>query len=249
MVSKGIFFQFIIVIISCSFLQACGSTNTYAPVTEVSPIEPIPHSGTHRVMAGETLYSIAWRYGKDYRVVAKNNDIEPPYTVYTGQEISVRGKLVKKKPAISRPKSASAKTSTPAIYKDSILKKSREPHYRTTSWAWPVKGRVVRPYSNINKGIDIGGRQGQSVFAAAPGKVVYSGNGLKSYGNLIIIKHNNLYLSAYAYNKTILVREGEWVKQGQKIAKMGTNRRGRTVLHFEIRRAGKPLNPLKLLRK
>jgi lipoprotein NlpD len=102
-------------------------------------------------------------------------------------------------------------------------------------------------YSKKSKGIDIGDRVGTPIYASAPGKVVYAGNGLRGYGNLIIIKHNSQYLSAYAYNRRLLVREGDWVKKGQSIAEMGKAASGQAMLHFEIRRAGIPVNPLNLL--
>lgn len=114
-------------------------------------------------------------------------------------------------------------------------------------WVWPTEGKVLRPYSQNNKGLDIGGQSGQSVVAAAAGKVVYSGNGLRGYGNLIIIKHNKAFLSAYANNSHLLVKEGQAVKQGQKIAEMGNTDADRVKLHFEIRHFGKPVDPMQYL--
>jgi len=131
------------------------------------------------------------------------------------------------------------------------IKKSRhvtpsESLHPVSLWMWPVRGKIIDSYSAVNKGINIAGRQGEAIFAAASGKVVYSGHGLRGYGNLIIIKHNSLYLSAYAHCRLVLVKEGEWVKQGQKIAEMGSTGSNKTMLHFEIRRMGKPINPLSL---
>lgn len=122
-----------------------------------------------------------------------------------------------------------------------------EHEYAVKEWRWPAHGRILATYSSNNKGIDIGGAVGQPVYAAASGKVVYAGSGLRGYGKLIILKHNSQYLSAYAYNSHLFVKEGDWVKQGQKIALMGKNNLSETALHFEIRRAGKPINPLNLL--
>ncbi|WP_024301414.1 peptidoglycan DD-metalloendopeptidase family protein [Pseudogulbenkiania sp. MAI-1] len=115
------------------------------------------------------------------------------------------------------------------------------------AWAWPVKGKVLRGYSDSNKGVDIGGRMGQPVLAASDGKVVYSGNGLRGYGKLIIIKHNKTFLSAYAHNSQLLVKEGQAVKKGQPIAEMGNTDADQVKLHFEIRRFGKPVDPLQYL--
>jgi lipoprotein NlpD len=115
------------------------------------------------------------------------------------------------------------------------------------SWAWPVNGKLLRAYSDSNKGVDIGGRMGQAVVAAADGKVVYSGNGLRGYGKLIIIKHNKTFLSAYAHNSALSVKEGQSVKKGQKIAEMGNSDADQVKLHFEIRRFGKPIDPMQYL--
>lgn len=116
-----------------------------------------------------------------------------------------------------------------------------------TQWSWPTAGTLLTSYSSKNKGIDIGGRYGQPVIAAASGKVVYAGGGLRGYGKLVIIKHNSQYLSAYAHNNRLIVRDGEWVKRGQIIADMGQDGTRGAVLHFEIRLNGNPVNPLKLL--
>jgi lipoprotein NlpD len=116
-------------------------------------------------------------------------------------------------------------------------------------WAWPAKGKIVAGFSETAnlKGIDIAGKSGQPVLASGPGKVVYAGSGLRGYGKLIIIKHNNTFLSAYAHNREILVKEGQQVARGQKIAEMGDSDADQVKLHFEIRRLGKPVDPAKFL--
>ena len=115
------------------------------------------------------------------------------------------------------------------------------------SWMWPAKGSVIKGFSNDNKGIDIAGSRGQNVNASAEGQVVYSGNALRGYGNLVIINHNNEYLSAYAHNDVLLVKEGQKVKKGQVIARMGSTDADRVKLHFEIRYKGNSVNPRKYL--
>ena len=117
------------------------------------------------------------------------------------------------------------------------------------AWAWPAKGKIVAGFSETAnlKGIDIAGTAGEPVRASAPGRVVYAGNGLRGYGKLIIIKHNGTYLSAYAHNREILVKEGQQVTRGQKIAEMGNTDADQVKLHFEIRRHGKPIDPTKFL--
>lgn len=124
------------------------------------------------------------------------------------------------------------------------------PSNKEVTWGWPTVGKVVAEFSanGVGKtGINIQGKTGQSVVAAASGKVVYSGNGLKGYGELIIIKHSDELLSAYAYNRKRLVKEGSWAKKGQRIAELGGAGKDLSVLHFEIRKKGKPVNPLKYL--
>ena len=118
----------------------------------------------------------------------------------------------------------------------------------TVEWIWPARGRIVARFTDSgNKGVDIAGRVGDPVLASAPGKVVYSGSGLRGYGKLVIIKHNKTYLSAYAHNNQILVKEGQTVAKGQKIGEVGATDADSPRLHFEIRRLGKPVDPMKFL--
>ncbi|MCL6261884.1 peptidoglycan DD-metalloendopeptidase family protein [Craterilacuibacter sp. RT1T] len=139
------------------------------------------------------------------------------------------------KPAVAATEpAASANSNKPAL--DSSI-----------GWIWPTEGKVVRRFSEQNKGLDIGGKLGQNVIAAGDGKVVYSGSGLKGYGKLIIIKHDKVFLSAYAHNDELLVKEGQSIKKGQKIATMGNTDTDQVKLHFEIREYGKPVNPEKYL--
>ena len=235
----------------CLSLVACADSDVYAPVADISGYEAIPKSGKYRVVAGDTLYSIAWRYGSDYQVLAENNDIAAPYDIQRGQTIYLRGKP--QKPAVvvakPQPKPITAKAPVKKTPKRPTFNAKKEPNYSIKRWGWPAKGKVLAAFSSKNKGIDIGGTIGAPVYAAAPGKVVYAGDGLRGYGNLIILKHNSKYLSAYAYNSRLKVREGQWVKKGQVIAAMGRSARQHPSLHFEIRRAGMPVNPLKLLKK
>ncbi|SHO55374.1 peptidoglycan DD-metalloendopeptidase family protein [Vibrio quintilis] len=159
---------------------------------------------------------------------------------------------VSKKPAKSVERSQAKRYGEPEGKKNvnkSIIK-SKSGYTKIRKWIWPTKGRVIRRFSigdQGNKGIDIAGRRGQPVVSSAPGTVVYSGNALRGYGNLVIIKHNDKYLSAYAHNDRLLVREGQNVKAGQKIATMGSSGTNKVRLHFEIRYQGKPVNPKRYL--
>jgi lipoprotein NlpD len=223
------------------FLASC-SGDTYAPVTDLGRAEQIPKAGMHHVVSGDTLYSIAWRYGLDYRTLASWNNIKPPFTIQKNQWIVLRQKSSFNRASVVNPTKQMA-----AVKK--IDNEDREPDYSVAGWKWPARGKIINGFSATNKGVNIAGREGESIYAMAGGKVVYSGNGLRGYGNLVIIKHNNLYLSAYAHCRWVLVKDGDWVKKGQKIAEMGNTGSDKTMLHFEIRRAGKPVNPLILFRK
>ncbi len=139
-----------------------------------------------------------------------------------------------------------AKAEAPAV--KAPPKASDEPEgEEAVDWSWPSQGKVISAFTETTKGVDIAGKQGQPVLASAGGKVVYSGSGLRGYGKLIIIKHNKTYLSAYAHNDQLLVKEGQTVSKGQKIAEMGSSDADRVKLHFEIRRFGKPVDPMKYL--
>ena len=218
---------------------------------ETAYSEPRPPKNTsityHTVQKGETLYSIAWQYGHDYRTVAQWNDLPRAYTIYPGQKLRVRPPS---NPATSRLSSNS--TSTRSSRTSSRTHNTVTASSRSPQWRWPTEGKVISHFAAgdlTRQGIDISGRLGQPIIAAADGKVVYSGNGLRGYGNLVIIQHNETYFSAYAHNKKVLVKENEKVKSGQRIADMGKSGTDRVMLHFEIRRNGRPSNPLQYLPK
>ncbi|HEY7840995.1 MAG TPA: peptidoglycan DD-metalloendopeptidase family protein [Gammaproteobacteria bacterium] len=219
-------------------------TSSRAPSGRV----PAPHDGRHVVARGDTLYSIAFRYGEDYRDLARWNGIEDPYVILPGQSIRLTAPPAAKRQA-ARP--AEPRRSAPLPAKEPARASARVPSTQgPLQWRWPAPGRVLRSDSPTSKkGVDIAGRKGESIIAAAPGVVVYSGSGLLGYGQLIIIKHSDTYLSAYAYNEQLLVREGDRVADGQAIATMGLGNDGRPVLHFQIRKDGKPVNPLDYLPK
>lgn len=243
---------------ACAFilLSACADSGNYAPVADVSGYEAVPKTGAYRVQAGDTLYSIAWRYGSDYRDLAQYNHIPAPYSIHTGQSIYLRQPSSQgtTEPAqslkvVEKPVTPIKTITKQPSVKEQYVAESKEPAFEVSEWVWPAQGRIIALYSRKNKGIDISGHAGENIFASGPGKVVYAGNGLRGYGNLLIIKHNSQYLSAYAYNKQLVVKEGQMVKRGQKIATMGQDSNGKTMLHFEIRKAGSPINPLNLLNK
>lgn len=159
--------------------------------------------------------------------------------------------------APSAPAAASAPASAPSAEKPEkppapvtpppLPANTREAAEDDLNFQWPANGPVMSGFGDASKGVSIGGKAGDPVYAAADGRVVYAGSGLRGYGNLVIVKHNNTYLTAYAHNQTLLVKEEQVVKRGQKIAEMGSSDAERVQLHFEIRRLGKPVDPTKLL--
>ena len=249
-------------------LPGCGGQHGLAPVTKHARSTPSRNQTVHKVRRGETLYSIAFQHGKDYRKLARLNGIRAPYTIFAGQKIRLKGS---KKRVTTRPKSTKSaqvtkKTSKSTIKKSTKkLKKNKKSSKKSVktaskkglikgrvSWKWPSKGMIIKKFSKksaTRKGLDISGRLGQAVKASAAGKVVYSGSGLRGYGRLIIVKHNERFLSAYAHNRKLLVKEGQVVKQGQRIAEMGRSGTDRVKLHFEIRSDGNPVDPLRYLPK
>ncbi len=189
---------------------------------------------THIVRSGETLFSIAFRYGKDPDDVARWNRLGDGSLIYPGQVL----RLV--------PPSGSSRGSTRPAPKPLPELPSQPP----PDWSWPTAGRINVEFGGKpgpGTGVLIDGRSRQAVRAAASGKVVYAGSGLIGYGQLIIIRHNDTYLSAYGYTASVLVREGESVRKGQQIARMGEGPERKPRLHFEIRRNGKPVNPRQFL--
>ena len=228
-----------------------GPDKQEVTVTSSGSARPTGKRARHTVNKGDTLYSIAWRYGHDYRRLAAWNGIKPPFTIYPGQVI----KLIpaRKSGALQPPPVTDKQSRKPdrpvAATRDTTSPKKTAagpaPPAGDIRWQWPARGKLLKPSTlTAKKGINIGGRRGQKVVAAATGKVVYSGSGLRGYGNLIIIKHNDTYLSAYAHNRDLVVQEGETVKAGQQISTMGVDGKGAPVLHFEIRKNGQPVDPL-----
>lgn len=274
-----------------SLLTGCASNNGHAPVTEAWQ-QSLKSTITYKVQAGDTLYSVAWAYGLDYRQVAALNNITAPgYHIQVGQKLRLNpassaantkltastppstgltSKTVIATPITTSPTFA-ATNNTNNTQNDNTATNTNQqstgaPVAPTTThittimsvptvqragifWAWPAHGFILNNFTanDLNKGINIAGKAGSPVLAAADGKVVYASNGLHGYGELIIIKHNDEFLSAYAHNQQLLVQEGQMVKVGQLIARMGNTECQRVMLHFEIRKAGKPVDPNKYL--
>ena len=215
--------------------------------------------GYYRVKPGDRLYRIALENGQNYRDIARWNNIQNPDQIEVGQVLRVKppagdtgtplpppvastpssasNNPASVPPAVVPPPTSSAASGAPSAVSSGELQLS-----------WPAKGDVVGRFDDSkNKGLNIGGRPGQPIYAAGAGKVVYSGAGLRGYGNLVIIKHDATFLTAYAHNSKLLVKEGDSVTRGQTIAEMGNSDADRVMLHFEVRKDGKPVDPMKYL--
>ena len=229
-----------LVIIACA-ITSCGTTSESVQNTTGG-------SGRYTVKKSDTLYSIAWRYGLDYHQLAQWNQIGKDFIIHPGRRLILVEP--KKTTLLAGNTKASKSVKTTGLSKQKKTSEAVKNKNTSVKWRWPSSGKIINTFAANKldrKGIDIAGKLGQSVHAVANGKVVYSGNGLAGYGNLIIIKHNDTYLSAYAYNQQRLVKEGMMVKAGMVISKMGQHPNGSTRLHFEIRKNGKPVDPLKYL--
>lgn len=210
--------------------------------------------GHYEVRSGDTLYSIALRHDLDYRDLARWNGIGRNYLIRPGEQLRLSPPESQQAPTRTASRSASGaragkqESASPSRESTRDTPAPQRTEQAVGEWRWPLKGEIVRGFKPPDsKGIDIGASEGTRVHAVAPGRVVYSGSALKGYGELIIVKHNETYLSAYGYNRRRLAEEGDAVSAGQVIAEVGKGPAQRAMLHFEIRKAGKPVDPLRLL--
>ena len=244
-----------------------------APAKMVASADNAGKPGYYSVKSGDTLIRIGMDNGQSWRDIARWNNIENPNLIETGQILRVTppeetGVVVRPvsstnvvtSPAPANTASAPAPASNTAFRPPASAANppnastpannlaNSDSAEDTVSFQWPTRGNVLAGFDEVkNKGIDIAGKAGDPVLAAADGKVVYAGSGLRGYGNLVILKHNNTYLTAYAHNQSLLVKEDQAIKRGQKIAEMGNSDADQVKLHFEIRRQGKPVDPAKYL--
>lgn len=222
--------------------------------------------GYYTVKPRDTLLGIGLEAGHSHKDIARWNALDNPDKIEVGQVLRVVPPASSSEPvtvAVAKPVASTVVTSTPIAPGQNKPAATAAPAASAAaapvapaavvgdddlSWMWPANGTVLTGFDETkNKGLDIGGTAGDAVLAAADGRVVYAGAGLRGYGNLIILKHNNVYLTAYAHNKTLLVKEDVTVKKGQKIAEMGDSDADRVKLHFEVRKQGKPVDPAKYM--
>ena len=226
----------------------------YAPIDS----KPLPNllnaqnagkPGYYSVKPGDTVMQIGRNTNQNWRDIVKWNNLESANQIEVGQVLRVvpldSNGVATKPPVVAAP--APAVTSQPPL--------SPAPSAAATSapeddipWIWPSSGNLISGYDEVkSKGLKIAGKLGDPVYASADGRVVYAGSGLRGYGNLVILKHNETYLTAYAHNQTLLVKEDQTVRKGQRIADMGSSDADKVMLHFEVRRNGKPVDPAKYL--
>jgi lipoprotein NlpD len=247
--------KFLTIFAVAIFVNACAHES--APVINKSPSRVIPEA--YEVKQGDSVYNIAWSVGLDYLDIVKWNGLKAPYAIKPGQVINLRESVVKTTALSTEPsniKQSAIATELPPRQAAPVTKAvpaaapavgfSKTP----AKWNWPAEGKLVGKYapSKGSNGIQIAGADGSAIKATAAGEIVYVGEGLRGYGKLIIVKHSPKFLSAYAHNRDILVNEGQAVKSGERIGRMGNTGAESTMLHFEIRVDGKPVDPLQYLK-
>lgn len=232
-----------------------SGTGTYIP--SYAPVDI--HAATHTVIRGDTVFNISKRYQINQADLRAWNNLGEDNTISVGQVLRVkpagyvapsRSTTTATRPTPYTPPpttapvdTASSKPVTPPPAANNVVSTDNTRTVAGITWQRPTAGNVIAQFNNSNKGVDIAGTSGQAVVAAADGKVVYAGSGLRGYGNLVIVQHNPTYLTAYGHNESLLVSEGQMVKRGQTIALMGKTDADRVKLHFEVRQDGKPVNP------
>lgn len=221
------------------------STRVIPPTRAAIGRENLGKPGYYEVQAGDNLFRIGRNFGRSVAELARWNGLADPYIIEIGDVLRVS-------PAGSNaviPPSASGTSGAPAdSSKSGTSSPVPSPTETQVNWAWPASGPILQGFDPAkNKGVDIAGKAGDPVLAAADGSVVYAGSALRGYGNLVIVKHGATFVSAYAHNQTLLVKDGQSVKRGQKIAEMGQSEADRVKLHFEIRKNSTPIDPMQYL--
>lgn len=241
---------------ACSFSQPAAPIRDWAPRAHTVRHPPRPTADHVVVQPGDTLFRIAFDHGLDYRQLAQWNGLDDPSKIRVGETLRLTAPPEKhppdKTPVAAAPTArAQAENSVAPTHgiEQTTADKYEISEEAPERWVWPAKGQVVTEFNEKAgaKGIDIAGKLDSPILAAAPGRVIYVGAGLRGYGKLIIIKHSKILLSAYGHNDRVLVTEGQNVKIGQPIAEMGDTDANRVKLHFEIREYGKPVDPLTYL--
>lgn len=236
-------------IVASAVLAGCASRTSQAPVADMSE-NTIQRSstGSYVVRPGDTLYKIAQAHNLSVGELTRLNNISDPSQLRVGQVLRLNGSA----PVVPQaPADSGSTVATPAPVKPAQTAEpssvARASDANLISWGWPAQGKIIQGFNTNTKGIDIAGAEGEPVLAAADGKVMYAGNGVRGLGNLILLGHSNGFITAYAHNQSLLVKTGQQIKKGEKIAAIGQTDTTSPRLHFEIRRRGTPVNPLSYL--
>lgn len=240
-------------VLATSVLAGCATRTTQAPVADMSQGSSgatAPAKGTYTVRPGDTLYKISQAHGVSVAQLIQLNNISDPSQLRVGQVLrldsgtsmaSTSGPAAPSEPATT----TTQPVTPPAAAEPTSVAKASDASL--INWGWPASGKVIQGFNTNTKGIDIEGKEGDAVVAAADGKVMYAGNGVRGLGNLILLGHSNGFITAYAHNQSLLVKTGQQVKKGDKIAAVGQTDTTSPRLHFEIRRRGTPVNPMSYL--
>ncbi len=233
-------------LVATTVLAGCASRSTKAPVTDMSGGDTVTPAagGTYIVRPGDTLYKIAQANSMDVATLTRLNNISDPSQLRVGQVLRLDSSGPA--PASSGPTTAPVTPATPVVPAEPAAV-ARASDASAINWAWPASGKIIQSFNANTKGIDIAGAIGEPVHAAADGKVMYAGNGVRGLGNLILLGHSDGFITAYAHNQALLVKTGQQIKKGAKIASIGQTDTTSPRLHFEVRRRGTPVNPLSYL--
>lgn len=239
------------VVMAISFVLAgCASRTSHAPITDMTQAPATDGqtqragSGSYVVKAGDTLYSIAQGNNVDVGRLAQLNDIQDPSQLRVGQVLRLDGSLPKSDTGTAQ---ATPIAPVAPVTPVGSTAKARADDANVINWAWPTNGKIIQGFNFSTKGIDLEGTPGDPILAAADGKVMYTGNGIAGLGNLILLGHSDGFITAYAHNQDLLVKTGQEVKKGDKIATLGSSDSETPRLHFEVRRRGTPVDPLSYL--
>lgn len=227
-------------------LAGCGTKGPRAPVTDMSATSGAAASGTYVVRPGDTLYKIAQAHGLSVATLTRLNNISDPTQLRIGQVLRLSGDTpMPEQPPVAATKPAP--TPVKPVTPPPATAAARAADANLISWGWPAQGKIIQGFNSNTKGIDIEGNPGDPVIAAADGKVMYAGNGVRGLGNLVLVEHSSGFITAYAHNQQLLVKSGDQVRKGARIALLGQSDTTSPRLHFEIRKGGVPVNPLSYL--
>ena len=240
----------VVVLCALALLSGCSNqSGTRAPVTDLNNAST-GVARTYVIKPGDTLNKIARANGVDEATLLRLNKLVNPNRLIVGQTLKLsegsEPAAISTRPTPSgKPEARPLDASTSSSQSSENVSPAADAGL--ISWGWPANGKVIQGFTQTTKGIDIAGNAGDAIEAAANGKVMYSGNGVRGLGNLIIVNHDNGFITAYAHNRTLLVKTGQEVKKGTKIAEMGQSDAASVRLHFEVRRQGTPVDPLQYL--